>query len=91
MSPFQVLSLRLSPPATTRVGTFCSARSTQALGLVDPSRMGHHDQLVDLGRDEGLHASKEDLLTGQAKELLGDLASEPVPVSAREQDRRDEH
>ena len=66
-------------------------RGQQALGLVNPPRMGDDHELVDPCRDEGLHAPKEDLLPGEPEELLGDLASESVPVSAREQDRGDEH
>ncbi len=59
--------------------------------LVDPARVRHDHDPVHGGRAEGPKRAQEDRVAGESDELLRHLATEPVAVTAGEDDRVDLH
>ena len=57
------------------------------LRLLEPVRVRHDDQPVDPGGRDRPDAAQEDLLAGEAHELLGHLGPEAVAVTAGQEDR----
>ena len=61
------------------------------LGLGQPGGVGDDHDPVDAGGRDPARAAHEDLLTGEAHELLGDVGAEAIAVASGEQERVDSH